>query len=53
MEIGQLALVSGAWGASALLLARWRAFPRRLAVDLASAALFALGLYWFVERAYT
>lgn len=52
VELGQLALVAGAWGASALLLARWPAFPRRLALDLASAALFALGLYWFVERTY-
>jgi hypothetical protein len=53
VELGQIALVSLAWGAGAVLLVRLPAFPRRLAIDVLSAALCGLGLYWFVERAYT
>jgi hypothetical protein len=52
VELGQIALVSLAWGASALLLGRWPALARRSAPDLVSAALFGLGLYWFVGRTY-
>lgn len=52
VEIGQLALVIGAtmlvWA-----LRRWRlALPRPIVVDVASAFLVALGVFWFVSRSY-
>ena len=52
VEVGQLAIVAALWSAGALLLARWPGFPRPLALELASASLCGLGLYWFAERAY-
>ena len=39
-------------GLTALLIKLKLALPRRLVVDLASAALVGVGLYWFLGRAY-
>jgi hypothetical protein len=52
VELGQIAVIASLWTFAAVVLARWRDFPRAHAVDLASAALCALGLYWFGLRAY-
>ena len=52
VEIGQLAIVGATLALSALALARWRALPRALLSDTASGLLCALGVYWWVERAY-
>ena len=52
VELGQIAIVAVAWLAGAKLLARWRSFPGRAAADATAAALCALGVYWFVARAY-
>ncbi|MCE2391689.1 MAG: HupE/UreJ family protein [Proteobacteria bacterium] len=52
VELGQIAIVTVAWLAGAKLLARWRSFPGRAAAEATAAALCALGVYWFVARAY-
>jgi hypothetical protein len=52
VELGQIAVIAALWSFAAVVLARWRDFPRARAVDVASAALCALGLYWFGLRAY-
>jgi hypothetical protein len=52
VELGQLASVTAVWSSAALVLARWPGFPRCLALDLSSAALCGVGLYWFVSRAW-
>ncbi len=52
VEIGQVCIVSVLWG-GALAVRRFR--PRqdfRLSLDALSAALCALGLFWFVSRAF-
>ena len=52
VEVGQLALVVGA---TLLVLGLKRlqlALPRPIVVDVASASLVALGVYWFVSRSY-
>jgi hypothetical protein len=52
VEIGQLALVVGAT-LLVLGLKRWRfALPRPIVVDVASAFLVGLGVFWFVSRSY-
>jgi HupE / UreJ protein len=52
VEVGQLALVAGA----TLLVVGLRRFrlalPRPIVVDVASAFLVALGVFWFVSRSY-
>ncbi len=52
VEIGQLtlvaALVTAVWGLSKLNLT----LPRPIVVDVASAAVAGIGLYWFVSRSY-
>ena len=52
VEIGQLSLVLAVVGAVALLARLRLALPRPLVVDLASAFLAAMGLFWFVSRSY-
>jgi hypothetical protein len=52
VEIGQLALVLAVLGVVALLTKARLALPRPLVVDLASAFLAAMGLFWFVSRSY-
>ncbi len=50
VEVGQLSLVLALTGIVALLVRmKWR-LPRPLVVDVASAALVALGTYWFLVR---
>jgi hypothetical protein len=53
VEIGQLAVVSLAWpllrGLERLAEGRWY----RLTVDFASAAICAIGIFWFVTRSYS
>jgi hypothetical protein len=52
VEIGQLSLVVAVLAVTALAV-RWRlAFPRPIVVDVASSALVATGLFWFVGRSY-
>jgi len=52
VEIGQLTLVVGAT-LLVLLLRRYRlALPRPIVVDVASAFLVGLGVFWFVRRSY-
>jgi hypothetical protein len=52
VEIGQVSVVMVVLGLTALLIKLKLALPRRLVVDLASAALVGIGLYWFLGRAY-
>jgi len=52
VEIGQVTVVLCVLGLTALLIKFKLALPRRLVVDLASAALVGIGLYWFLGRAY-
>lgn len=53
VEIGQMTLVLGVT-AAALALSRLRLAPPRAAVvDVGSAFLVAIGLYWFVSRAFS
>jgi hypothetical protein len=52
VEIGQLAVVAVAWPLL-VLGARWApSGMRRLATEVAAAAICGLGLYWFAERAF-
>lgn len=51
VELGQLAVVAVAWPLLQLL-ARRRAAGHRLLIEVGSAAVFALGLYWFLVRSY-
>ena len=52
VEVGQVSVVMAVLGLTALLIKLKLAPPRRLVVDLASAALVGIGLYWFLGRAY-
>ena len=52
VEVGQVSVVLCVLGVAALLIKLNLAMPRRLVVDLASAALVGIGLYWFLGRAY-
>jgi hypothetical protein len=52
VEVGQVCVVLAVLGATAVLIKLKMALPRRLVVDLASAALVGIGLYWFLGRAY-
>jgi hypothetical protein len=52
VEIGQLGIVVALWGMGMLAVRRFPTADYRLAVDAASAALCALGLFWFVGRAF-
>ena len=52
VEVGQVSVVLCVLGLAALLVKLKLAPPRRLVVDLASAALVGIGLYWFLGRAY-
>jgi hypothetical protein len=52
VEIGQLTLVLAVVAAVALLSRLRLALPRPLVVDVASAFLAAMGLFWFVSRSY-
>lgn len=52
VEIGQLTLVLGVTG-SVLMLSKLKlATPRAITVDVASAFLMGLGVFWFVTRSY-
>jgi hypothetical protein len=52
VELGQLTLVLATLGAVALLVRARLGIPRPIVVDTLSAALVALGMYWFVSRSY-
>lgn len=52
VEIGQLTLVVGATLLVAALAKYKVALPRPVVVDVASAFLVALGVFWFVSRSY-
>jgi hypothetical protein len=52
VEVGQVCVVLTVLGVTAILIKLKLALPRRLVVDLASAALVGIGLYWFLGRAY-
>jgi hypothetical protein len=52
VEIGQLTLVLALVGLVALLARMRLALPRPIVVDVASSFLVAIGLFWFVSRAY-
>jgi hypothetical protein len=52
VEIGQLSLVMVMVGGAALLVRSGLALPRRLVVDIGSAALIAFGLFLLVTRSY-
>ena len=52
VEVGQVSVVLTLLGVTALLIKLKLAPPRRLVVDLASAGLVGIGLYWFLGRAY-
>jgi hypothetical protein len=53
VEIGQLVIVGLLWSAGTWLARRSAAGgARRLAIDVLSALLCGLGLYWFVERSF-
>jgi len=53
VEIGQLGIVAILWSVGTLIVRRFPAADYRLAVDVAAAALCALGLFWFIGRAFT
>lgn len=53
VEIGQLTLVLGVLGLTALVV-RWGVrLPRRLVADVSAALLTAVGLFWFISRSYS
>lgn len=52
VEIGQLAIVFTLWLAASLAMRLRPATDARLGFDLASAALCALGTYWFLVRSF-
>jgi hypothetical protein len=52
VEIGQLTLVVGATLLVVLLMRLKLSLPRRLMVDVASAFLVGLGVFWFITRSY-
>ena len=52
VEIGQLILVVGATVLVAVLAKHKIALPRPIVVDVASAFLVGLGVFWFVSRSY-
>ncbi|MGZ3401697.1 MAG: HupE/UreJ family protein, partial [Caulobacteraceae bacterium] len=52
VEVGQVSVVLTVLGVTALLIKLGLGLPRRLVVDLASAGLVGIGLYWFLGRAY-
>lgn len=52
VELGQLGIVAALWILGILVVQRVATADRRLAVDTASAALCALGLFWFIGRSW-
>ncbi len=52
VEVGQLTLVLVSLGLVALLVRAKLALPRPIVVDVLSAGLVGLGMYWFVSRSY-
>ena len=52
VEVGQLTLVLASLGIVALLVRARLALPRPIVVDVLSAGLVALGMYWFIARSY-
>jgi hypothetical protein len=53
VEIGQLAVVAAILSVVAILMRLKLTLPRAITVDVLSAVLVALGLYWFASRGYS
>jgi hypothetical protein len=53
VEIGQLTLVVAATLLVVLLVRLKLSLPRALVVDVASACLVGLGVFWFITRSYS
>lgn len=53
VEIGQLGIVALLWAIGIFLARRFATTDYRLVTDAASAALCGLGLFWFIERAFS
>lgn len=53
VEIGQLSIVAALWIVAMLIVRRFPTADYRLAGDAASAVLCALGLFWFIGRAFS
>jgi hypothetical protein len=53
VEVGQLTLVLVILGLVALLVRAKLALPRPIVVDVLSAGLVGLGMYWFISRSYS
>jgi hypothetical protein len=51
VELGQLAVVALAWPLLAILARRAPA-ASRLVAEVGSATIFALGVFWIVDRAF-
>jgi hypothetical protein len=51
VEVGQLGIVTSLWGGTILAVRRFPKTQYRLATDIVSVVLCALGLFWFVGRA--
>jgi len=52
VEVGQLILVLAALGLVAMLVRTKLALPRPIVVDVLSAGLVGLGMFWFISRSY-
>ena len=52
VEVGQVSVVMAVLGVTYLLIKAKLSLPRPPVVDLASAGLVGIGLYWFLGRAY-
>jgi hypothetical protein len=52
VEVGQLTLVFALLGIVALLVRARITLPRPIVVDVLSAALVGLGMYWFISRSF-
>ncbi len=52
VEFGQVTVVLTVIGIAALLVRTGKGLPRPIVVDIASSALVAIGLYWYISRSY-
>jgi hypothetical protein len=52
VEIGQIAIVAALWGVGLLAVRFLRAEQKLEALHMISAGLCAVGVFWFIERAY-
>lgn len=52
VEVGQLAIVAAVWPLALIAVRRLPAHTRALGLELTSAVVLALGVFWFASRAY-